>query len=72
MLKAIICAILSFFIPELGQAIAGDFEKGIIFFVAWLIIGLLAAIIFKQWIIHLINLVISIYAAYDAFIMASE
>ena len=46
MLKAIICAILSFFIPGLGQAIAGDFEKGIIFFVAWLIIGLLAAIIF--------------------------
>ena len=72
MLKAIICAILSFFIPGLGQAIAGDFEKGIILFVAWLIIGLLAAIIFKQWIIHLINLVISIYAAYYVFIMASE
>ena len=50
MANAILAAILSFLIPGLGQAIAGDIKKGIIFFVAWLIIGLLAAIIFKQWI----------------------
>lgn len=72
MLKAIICAILSFFIPGLGQAIAGDLKKGIILFVVALIMGILAAVIFKQWLVYIINLAISIYAAYDAFIMASE
>ena len=72
MLKAIICAILSFFIPGLGQAIAGDFKKGIMLFVAALVVGLLAAVVFKQWLVYIINLAISIYAAYDAFIMASE
>ena len=72
MLKAIICAILSFIIPGLGQAIAGDLKKGIILFVTWLVVGILAAIVFKQWLVHIINLIIAIYAAYDAFIMASE
>lgn len=72
MIKAIICAILSFFIPGLGQVIAGDLKKGIILFVLALIMGCLAAIVFKQWIVGLINLAISCYAAYDAYIMASE
>lgn len=72
MLKAIICAILSFFIPGLGQVIAGDLKKGIILFVAWVVVGFLAAVVFKQWIVYIINLAISLYAAYDAFIMASE
>ena len=72
MLKAIICAILSFFIPGLGQVIAGDLKKGIILFGAWVVVGFLAAVVFKQWLVHIINLAISLYAAYDAFIMASE
>ena len=72
MLKAIICAILSFFIPGLGQVIAGDLKKGIILFVAWVVVGFLAAVVFKQWIVYIINLAISLYAAYDVFIMASE
>ena len=72
MLKAIICAILSFFIPGLGQVIAGDLKKGIILFVAWVVVGFLAAVVFKQWIVYIIYLAISLYAAYDAFIMASE
>lgn len=72
MLKAIICAILSFFIPGLGQAIAGDLKKGIILFVAAIVVGFLAAVVFKQWLVGIINLLISIYAAYDAYIMASE
>ncbi len=72
MLKAIICAILSFFIPGLGQVIAGDLENGIILFVVWLIVGLLAAIVFRQWLVHIINLLISLYAAYDAFNLAIE
>ena len=72
MIKAIICAILSFLIPGLGQAIAGDLKKGIILFVLALIMGFLAAIVFKQWLVGIINLLISIYAAYDAYVMASE
>lgn len=72
MLKAIICAILSFFIPGLGQVIAGDIQKGIILFVAALIVGILAAFVFKEWIVYIINLLISLYAAYDAYMMAIE
>ena len=72
MLKAIICAILSFIIPGLGQVIAGDLKKGIILFVLALIMGILAAVVFKEWLVYIINLAISVYAAYDAFIMASE
>ena len=72
MLKAIICAILSFFIPGLGQVIAGDIQKGIILFVVALIVGILAAFVFKEWIVYIINLLISLYAAYDAYMMAIE
>ena len=72
MIKAIICAILSFIIPGLGQVIAGDLKKGIILFVLALVMGCLAAIVFKQWLVGIINLLISIYAAYDAYVMASE
>ena len=63
---------LSFIIPGLGQAIAGDLKKGIILFVLALIMDFLAAIVFKQWLVGIINLLISIYAAYDAYVMASE
>ena len=72
MLKAIICAILSLIIPGLGQAIAGDLKKGIIFFVAAVVVGFLAAVVFREWLVYIINVAISLYAAYDAFIMASE
>lgn len=72
MLKAIICAILSFFIPGLGQAIGGDIQKGIILFVVALIVGILAAFVFKEWLVYIINLLISLYAAYDAYMMAIE
>ena len=33
MVNAILAGILSFLIPGLGQAVAGDIKKGIIFFV---------------------------------------
>ena len=38
MANAILAAILSFLIPGLGQAYAGDMKKGIIFFIVFLII----------------------------------
>ena len=49
-----------------------DLKKGIILFVLALIMGFLAAIVFKEWLVGIINLLISIYAAYDAYVMASE
>ena len=72
MIKAIICAILSFIIPGLGQAIAGDLKKGIVLFILAAIMGCLAAFVFKQWVVGIINLIISCYAAYDAYLMAKE
>lgn len=71
MVNAIISAILSFFIPGLGQAINGDIQKGVILFVIALVMGLIASFIFRSWIVGIINLLISIYAAYDAYITAN-
>lgn len=70
MANGILAAILSFFIPGLGQAYAGDIKKGIIFFVVAFIIILLAMLVFKTWIIYILSFIISIYAAYDAYQMA--
>ena len=71
MVKAIICAILSFFIPGLGQAILGDLKKGIIIFAAALMVSLLANFVLGAW-LGIIWIAIAIYAAYDAYIMANE
>lgn len=69
-MMAIISAILSFFIPGLGQAINGDIKKGIVLFIFAVIISLLAGLVFKQWVLYIINLAISLYAAYDAYVTA--
>ena len=45
MANAILAAILSFIIPGLGQAYAGDIKKGVIFFVIALVIGITPGII---------------------------
>ncbi|AMD17810.1 hypothetical protein TL18_07130 [Methanobrevibacter sp. YE315] len=68
-MNSIIAAILSFFIPGLGQAISGDLKKGIILFVAAIVVGALAALVFRSWFVSIINLLISLYAAYDAYLM---
>ena len=70
MANAILAAILSLFIPGLGQAYAGDIKKGIIFFIIAVIIGAIATLIFQHWIVWLIDLAYAIYAAYDAYQMA--
>ncbi|MBQ9025862.1 MAG: hypothetical protein IJ104_05735 [Methanobrevibacter sp.] len=69
MVNAILAAILSFFIPGLGQAVAGDIKKGIIFFVVALIIGAIAGLIFNNWIVWIISIIYGLYAAYDAYQM---
>ena len=42
MANEILAAILSFFIPGLGQAYAGDIKKGIIFFVIAVVIAIIS------------------------------
>ena len=69
MANGILAAILSFIIPGLGQAYAGDIKKGIIFFVCAIIIGLIVSLIFREWIYYIIDILISLYAAYDAYQM---
>ena len=71
MANGILAAILSFIIPGLGQAYAGDIKKGIIFFIIALLVILVAMFIFKIWVIWIISLIISLYAAYDAYQMAA-
>lgn len=70
-MNAIVSAILSFIIPGLGQALNGNIQKGIILFVLAVIMILLATVIFNTWLVSIINLLISIYAAYDAYVTAN-
>ena len=70
MVNAILAAVLSFFIPGLGQAVAGDIKKGIIFFVIAIILAAIVSFVFRSWIVNIIGLLYSLYAAYDAYQMA--
>ncbi len=71
MVNAILAAILSFFIPGLGQALAGDIKKGVIFFVIAIVLGFILGWIFGMGIItYIVALLYDLYAAYDAYNMA--
>lgn len=70
MANAILAAILSFLIPGLGQAYAGDIKKGVIFFVIALVLGLILWFIFGTGTItYIVALIYDLYAAYDAYQM---
>ncbi|MGX8693881.1 MAG: hypothetical protein ACSW71_03130 [Methanobrevibacter sp.] len=71
MVNAILAAILSFFIPGLGQAVAGDIKKGVIFFVIAIVLGCIIMYLLggATW-AYIISLLYDIYAAYDAYQMA--
>ena len=71
MANAILAAILSFLLPGLGQAYAGDIKKGIIFFIVFLvIIGLYVYFLNKFLPFNIIELIFGLYAAYDGYQMA--
>lgn len=70
MANAILAAILSFLIPGLGQAYAGDIKKGVIFFVVAIIIWAFASLIFRHWVVWIIDVLYCLFAAYDAYQMA--
>ncbi len=68
MLKPILAAILSFLIPGVGQAIAGKLKTGVIFFVIWILLGVIATFIFQHWLVRIIDLLFCLFAAYDAYV----
>lgn len=68
-MNAILAAILSFFIPGLGQAISGDIQKGIIFFVLAIVIGAIVHFVFRSFFASIINILYALYVAYDAYQM---
>lgn len=69
-----LAAILSFLIPGLGQAYAGDIKKGIVYFIiATVALGIIGIFFVDSVLNHfyyIINVLIDIYAAYDAYLMA--
>ena len=69
MVNPIIAAILSFIIPGLGQIISCETKKGLIFLVAAIILYMLISIVGS--IVGILSLVLSIYAAYDAYQLTS-
>lgn len=68
-----LAAILSFFIPGLGQAYAGNIKKGIAYFlVAFVALGITATVFVDSVLTsfyYIIDVLISIYAAYDAYLI---
>ena len=69
-MNAIIAAILSFIIPGLGQAVSGDIEKGLKFFIIAIVLAAIVSLIFKNWLASIINIIYALYAANDAYQMA--
>ena len=71
-----LAAILSFFIPGLGQAYAGNVKKGIAYFlVAFVAAGIIGGIFVDSVLnsfYYIIDVLISVYAAYDAYLMAKD
>ena len=67
MVNAILAAILSFIIPGLGQILAGETKKGIIFVVVAIILVVLSAL---SIFISIIYFIYALYAAYDAYQLA--
>ena len=70
MANPVLSAILSFIIPGLGQAINGKVIKGIVLFILAGIMVAIASLVFKHWFSYIINFIIAIYAAHDAYKIA--
>ena len=68
----VIATALSLIIPGLGQVFLGDIKKGVIFFIVAVLVANITFYIFKSWSYSIIELLIAIYAAYDAYRMAQE
>ncbi|MDO5815174.1 MAG: hypothetical protein Q4Q18_06005 [Methanobrevibacter sp.] len=71
-----LAAILSFFIPGLGQAYAGNIKKGIAYFIVAFVALTIIGSFFVDSVLtsfyYIIDILISIYAAYDAYLMSKD
>ena len=72
MANCILAAILSFFIPGLGQAYAGNIKKGIFFFAVSILVFITIGLVFQEWVYYVVDVLVSIYIAYDAYLLAKE
>ncbi|MBE6499697.1 MAG: hypothetical protein E7Z80_03995 [Methanobrevibacter thaueri] len=69
-----VAAIISFLIPGLGQIYARDFKRGIFFFiVAYVALGVIGFYFVDSVLTtfyYIIDILIGIYVAYDAYLIA--
>ena len=68
MVSPIVAAIISFFFPGIGQVVQGETKKGIIMFVAAIVISIILTYALGT-IGNIIYLIYAVYAAYDAYNM---
>lgn len=68
-MNAILAAILSFIIPGLGQALSGEVKKGAIFFVGGIILLAILGLVFRHWVLVIIDILYCMYVAFDAYNM---
>lgn len=68
MVSPIVAAIISLFLPGIGQVVQGETQKGIIMFVAAIVISIILTYALGT-IGNIIYLIYAVYAAYDAYNM---
>nr|WP_302807553.1 hypothetical protein [Methanobrevibacter smithii] len=68
MVSPIVAAIISLFLPGIGQVVQGETQKGIIMFVVAIVISIILAYALGT-IGNIIYLIYAVYAAYDAYNM---
>ena len=71
-----LAAVLSFFVPGLGQAYVGNYKKAIFYFlVAFVSLGIIGNVFVDSVLnsfYYIIDILIAIYIAYDAYLLAKE
>lgn len=68
MVSPIVAAIISLFLPGIGQVVQGETQKGIIMFVVAIVISIILAYALGT-LGNIIYLIYAVYAAYDAYNM---
>ncbi len=65
MVSSIVSAIISFFLPGIGQILQCDTEKGIMMFIIFIVLDFLTLCVMPP--LAIILFIYCIYSAYDAF-----
>lgn len=67
-----VLAILSFFIPGLGQLLSGDIKKGATMLLITLLLNITIAYFINNALGTVIRIAYSLYAAYDVYVLSSN